>query len=41
MAEIKPLAATQEKWTRVTPGRDAAFTLGIKNPKRPLLAAWQ
>lgn len=34
MAEIKPLAAIQEKWTRVTPGRMGDYTLGIKNPKR-------
>jgi len=34
MAEIKSLSAIQEKWTRVTPGRVADYTLGIKNPKR-------
>ena len=34
MAEIKALAAIREKWGRVTPGRTADYTLGIKNPKR-------
>ena len=34
MAEIKSLAAIQEKWTRVTPGRISDYSLGIKNPKR-------
>ena len=34
MAEIKSLSAIREKWTRVTPGRIADYTLGIKNPKR-------
>jgi len=34
MAEIKRLDAIEEKWTRVTPGRVADYTLGIKNPKR-------
>jgi len=32
--EIKRLDAIEEKWTRVTPGRVADYTLGIKNPKR-------
>jgi hypothetical protein len=34
MAEIKSMAAIQEKWARVTPGRTEDYTLGIKNPKR-------
>jgi hypothetical protein len=34
MAEIKSLAAIQEKWGRVTPGRTEDYTIGIKNPKR-------
>ena len=34
MAEIKSLSAIKEKWTRVTPGRAADYTLGIKNPRR-------
>lgn len=34
MAEIKRLDAIREKWTRVTPGRVADYSLGIKNPKR-------
>lgn len=34
MAEIKSIAAIQEKWGRVTPGRSEDYTLGIKNPKR-------
>lgn len=34
MAEIKSLSAIREKWTRVTPGRIADYTLGIKNPRR-------
>lgn len=34
MAEIKSIAAIQEKWARVTPGRTEDYTLGIKNPKR-------
>ena len=34
MAEIKSLSAIREKWTRVTPGRVADYTLGIKNPRR-------
>jgi len=32
--EIKSLTAIKEKWTRVTPGRMADYTLGIKNPRR-------
>lgn len=32
--EIKRLEAIEEKWTRVTPGRVADYSLGIKNPKR-------
>ena len=34
MAEIKSIAAIQEKWGRVTPQRTEDYTLGIKNPKR-------
>jgi hypothetical protein len=34
MAEIKTIAAIQEKWGRVTPTRTEDYTLGIKNPKR-------
>ena len=34
MAEIKSLSAITEKWTRVTPGRQEDYKLGIKNPKR-------
>jgi hypothetical protein len=34
MAEIKSIAAIQEKWGRVTPSRSEDYTLGIKNPKR-------
>lgn len=34
MAEIKSLAAIEEKWTRVTPGRVRDYTLGVQNPKR-------
>lgn len=34
MAEIKSLSAIREKWTRVTPGRVADYSLGIKNPRR-------
>ena len=34
MAEIKPLAAIRDKWTRVTPGRTEDYKLGIQNPKR-------
>ena len=34
MAEIKTIAAIQEKWGRVTPTRTDDYTLGIKNPKR-------
>ncbi len=34
MAEIKSIAAIQEKWGRVTPQRSEDYSLGIKNPKR-------
>jgi hypothetical protein len=34
MAEIKSLAAIRDKWTRVTPGRQEDYKLGIQNPKR-------
>ena len=34
MAEIKSMAAIQEKWARGTPGRTEDYALGIKNPKR-------
>jgi len=34
MAEIKPLSAIRDKWTRVTPGRIEDYKLGVKNPKR-------
>jgi len=34
MAEIKPLSAIREKWTRVTPGRTEDYKLGVKNPRR-------
>jgi len=34
MAEIKSIAAIQEKWGRVTPQRTEDYSLGIKNPKR-------
>jgi len=34
MAEIKTLSAIREKWTRVTPGRQTDYSLGIKNPRR-------
>jgi len=34
MAEIKSIAAIQEKWGRVTPGRTEDYTLGVRNPKR-------
>lgn len=34
MAEIKSIAAIQEKWGRVTPQRSEDYTLGITNPKR-------
>jgi len=34
MGEIKSIAAIQEKWGRVTPGRTEDYTIGIKNPKR-------
>lgn len=34
MAEIKPLSAIREKWTRVTPMRTEDYRLGIEHPKR-------
>lgn len=34
MAEIKSIAAIQEKWGRVTPQRSEDYSLGIANPKR-------
>lgn len=34
MAEIKALSAIAEKWTRVTPGRQTDYVIGVKNPKR-------
>jgi hypothetical protein len=34
MAEIKALSAIRDKWTRVTPGRQEDYKLGIQNPKR-------
>lgn len=34
MAEIKSIAAIQEKWGRVTPQRSEDYIIGIKNPKR-------
>lgn len=34
MAEIKSIAAIQEKWGRITPTRAEDYTMGIKNPKR-------
>jgi len=34
MAEIKPLSAIRDKWTRVTPGRTEDYKEGIQNPKR-------
>lgn len=34
MAEIKSLSDIAEKWTRVTPGRQEDYKLGIQNPKR-------
>lgn len=34
MAEIKPLSAIREKWTRVTPGRTEDYKIGIQNPRR-------
>jgi len=39
MAEIKSIAAIQEKWGRVTPTRTEDYTLGIKNPKRDWAAS--
>lgn len=34
MAEIKSLSAIREKWTRVTPGRQDDYKIGIQNPRR-------
>lgn len=34
MAEIKPMSAIKEKWTRVTPQRTEDYVKGIANPKR-------
>lgn len=34
MADIKPLAAIGEKWTRVTPGRQADFESGVAAPTK-------
>lgn len=34
MAEIRPLSAIRDKWTRVTPGRTEDYKLGIRNPRR-------
>lgn len=34
MAEIKSLSAIREKWTRVTPGRQEDYKIGIQNPRR-------
>jgi len=34
MAEIKSMAAIQEKWTRVTPTRADDYTKGVQAPKR-------
>ncbi|MBA7607367.1 hypothetical protein ES703_14526 [subsurface metagenome] len=34
MAEIRPLSAVRDKWTRVTPGRTEDYKLGIENPRR-------
>lgn len=34
MAEIKSLSAITEKWTRVTPGRQTDYVLGVKSPRR-------
>ena len=34
MAEIRPLAAIRDKWTRVTPGRTEDYKLGIQSPRR-------
>jgi len=32
MADIKPLSQVGEKWTRVTPGRQADFEAGVQAP---------
>jgi len=34
MAEIKPLGAIREKWSRVTPLRTEDYKLGVEHPKR-------
>lgn len=34
MAEIRPLSAIRDKWTRVTPGRTEDYKLGIEQPRR-------
>lgn len=34
MAEIKKLSLITDKWTRVTPGRQEDYKLGIQNPRR-------
>lgn len=34
VAEIKDLASISSKWTRVTPGRQDDYKLGIQNPRR-------
>lgn len=34
MAEIKPLSDIRDKWTRVTPGRQEDYKLGVQNPRR-------
>jgi len=34
MAEIKSLSAIRDKWTRVTPGRQEDYKLGVQNPRR-------
>jgi len=37
MAEIKSMEAIQEKYTRVTPGRQDDYKIGVTNPRR----AWK
>lgn len=39
MASIKPLASIVEKWTRVTPGRQADFESGVRAPSRDWAAS--
>lgn len=34
MADIKPLSSISEKWTRVTPGRQADFETGVTSPTK-------